>query len=105
MYGRGREIDIAKNLRVIEWLKAELVDSVGVLFKALLKTGNDIKVDALATIMIITYLLGRKVGINFQTLDMRVKNKLSTSINDSHEVEEWRGDLADLLNYLENKKR
>lgn len=105
MNGRTREIDIAKNLKIIEWLKAELVDSVGELFKTLLKAGTDAREDALATIIIITYLLGRKVGINFYSLDMKVRNKLSISINKSYEIEQWNEDLLDLSNYLESKKR
>jgi len=103
--GRTREIDIAKNLKIIEWLKAELVDSVGELLKTLLKAGTDAREDALATIIIITYLLGRKVGINFYSLDMKVRNKLSISINKSYEIEQWNEDLSDLSNYLESKKR
>jgi len=105
LYRRSGEIDVAQNLKVIEWLKAELVDSVGELFKSLLKTGNSMKVDALATIIIITYLLGRKVGISFKTIDMEVKSKLNTSINESHEIKGWYTDLLELLNHLENNKR
>jgi len=62
---KNRGIDVAKNLKIIEWLKAEMVDSVGALFKALLKTGNDAAADALAAIIIVAYLLGKRVGVSF----------------------------------------
>lgn len=105
MASKTREIDVAKNLKIIEWLKAELVDSVGALFKALLKTGNDAAADALAAIIVVTYLLGKRVGVSFYTVDTRVKAHLLANINSGHEVERWYGDLSDLLHYIENQKR
>ncbi|MDD2585078.1 MAG: MazG-like family protein [Syntrophomonadaceae bacterium] len=102
---RVKELDITRNLKVVEWLKAELVDSVGVLFKAFLKTGNEAKSDALATIIIIAYLIGHKTGLSFSHIDKKILNKLDTSIDASCEEEQWYADLADLLNYLEHKKR
>jgi hypothetical protein len=102
---KSREIDVAKNLKTIEWLKAEMVDSVGALFKAMLKTGNDTAADALAAIIVVSYLLGKRVGVSFSTVDNKVKAQLTTNINDGHEVERWYGDLSELLHYLENKKR
>ncbi|NLT19827.1 MAG: hypothetical protein GXY16_02380 [Syntrophomonadaceae bacterium] len=101
MAGRGREIDVAKNLKTIEWLKAELAASVGGLFKALLKTGNDAVADALAAIIIVAYILGRRVGVSFQLIDATITSKLSEKIKESHEVEQWYGDLSDLQKYLQ----
>ena len=105
MNGKTREIDIAKNLKIIEWLKAEMVDSVGKLFKTLLKSRNDDREDGLATIIIITYLLSKKVGVNFSSLDKRIIDKLNVSINKAHETEQWQEDLSVLSKYLESKKR
>ena len=99
-----REIDVATNLKIVEWLKAELVDTVGVLLKSLLKAGNDATVDALATLIIIAYILGRRVGISFQIIEMRVKHKLNSSINEAHDIEQWYGDLTYLQKYLESKE-
>lgn len=99
-----REVDIATNLKIVEWLKADLVDTLGVLLKSLLKAGNDATTDALANLIIIAYILGRRVGISFQLIEMRIKLKLNNSINDAHEIEQWYGDLAHLQKYLEGKE-
>lgn len=104
MIARVKNIDVAKNLRVIEWLKAELVESVAALFKSLLRAGDDAVSDALANIIISTYLLGRRVGISFAHLDMKVKGKLRLSIDETHEVERWYGDLSRLMEYLDKGK-
>lgn len=98
-------MDIAKNIRVIEWLKAEIVESVAALFKSLLKAGDEAVGDCLANIIISIYILGRRVGISFQQIDFRVESKLRLSINEAHEVEQWYGDLSALLGYLERRKR
>lgn len=105
MVTKIRELDIAKNLRVIEWLKAELVESVAALFRSLLKAGDDAVSDALANIIITTYILGQRVGITFQHIDLKVQGKLRLSINEAHEVEKWYGDLSGLLRYLEGSKK
>jgi len=100
-----REMDITANLKVIEWLKADLVETVGTLFKSMLKAGNDATVDALATLIIIAYVLARRVGISYQIIEMRVKHKLNSSINDGIEIEQEHGDLTHLRKYLESKEQ
>ncbi|WP_276620171.1 MazG-like family protein [Syntrophomonas wolfei] len=105
MKGKVKELDIAQNLKTIEWLKAELVDSVAALFKALLQKGNDAIQDAASSIVIITYLLARRVGVTFSVLDQAIKEKLRNSIKESEEIGSWSGDLSELYKYLESKKR
>lgn len=102
---RKKDLDIAQNLKIVEWLKSELIESVAALFKSLLKTGSDATIDALATIIIVTYLLGNRVGISFQSIDNKLRDKLNISIRESTEVDEWNTGLTELLTYLEKKKR
>lgn len=104
MIGKSKEIDIAKNLRVIEWLKADLVDTVGALFKSLLKKGDDAAGDALASIIIICYLLGRRIGIDFTRTDVQIISKLNNSIDNAPESEQWNTDLLELRSYLRKKR-
>ncbi|MEN6350208.1 MAG: MazG-like family protein [Syntrophomonas sp.] len=105
MHRRFKELDITKSLKTIEWLKAELVDSVAGLFKALLKTGNDMIDDAVANIIIITYLLGRRLGLPYQVIELQIRRKLEASISESQEVGQWYGDLSELLDYINKQKR
>lgn len=105
MKAKNKELDIARNLKTIEWLKAELLDSVALLFKALLQKGNDVMRDAASSIVIITYLLAGRVGVNFSALDQAVREKLRNSIKDSEEIGNWSGDISELYEYLESKKR
>ena len=103
-----KDADTLSNLRVVEWLKADLVETVGVLMKSLLKAGNEATIDALANLIIIAYVLGRRLGISFQVVEMRIKHKINTSLSETGEIDEFYGDLTQLQKYLEskdNKKR
>lgn len=105
MRAHAREIDVAKNLKMIDWLKAEMVDALALLFKSLLQKSSDAVCDALATLIILAYILGQKVGVGFAAVDTKIKNKLHLSLDDSLGGEEWQGNLSELLGYLEKTKR
>ncbi len=101
----NQEGGIAKNIKVIEWLKADLITSVSALFKAMLRGSEDLLLDALSSLIITCYVLGRRLGINFSRLDLRIEAKLRQGIDEEHEVERWYSDLSTLLNYTVEKKR
>lgn len=99
------QIDVAKSIRVIEWLKAEMVGSVASLFKSMVNGGEDLIADNLAGIIMTAYILGKRVGIAHIRIDQKLKEKVSASIKGEHELEEWYGDLTSLSRYLEGRKR
>jgi hypothetical protein len=105
MFPVDQKPGIAKNIKVIEWLKADLMASTAFLFKAMLRSNEERLLDALASMVLTCYVLGRRLGINFSRLDLRVEAKLRQGIDDDHEVEKWYGDLSGLLKYLVEKKR
>ncbi len=101
----SQEGGFAKNIKVVEWLKADLITSMSALFKSMLRNSEDLVLDALASLLITCYVLGRRLGVNFTRLDLRVEAKLRQGIDEEHEVEKWYGDLSTLLNYLVERKR
>lgn len=102
----GQEPGIARNVRVVEWLKADLVASTAGVFRAMARGSEDKLVDALAGVVITCYVLARRLGIGFSLLDLRVEAKLRQNIEEGHEVERWYGDLSSYLNYfLADRKR
>ncbi len=102
---KNHEVLFASNLKMTESLKAELVEAVGTLFKALLRADYANVSDALASIIMITYILSRKLGVDFQTVDLLARKKLQTGMIDSNEKDQWYEDMDHLLNYLGNRKR
>lgn len=100
----NREVDIARNIRLLEWLQAELVGAVASLLKATIRGSQEAILDALAGVIMTTYLLGRRLGLSYTRVDLRLEDKLRASLVEGHEVEQWYGDLSALLRYLENKR-
>jgi hypothetical protein len=100
-----QDTGIAKNIRVIEWLKADLLTSLSALFKGMLRGNEERLQDALASLIITCYVLGRRLGLSFSRLELKMESKLRQSIEEDHELERWYADLSTLLAYLLEKKR
>jgi hypothetical protein len=101
----GVEVDIARNIKTVEWLKAELVSSVGVALKSIFRGGEEAVLDALAGVIVTTSVLARRFGLSFSKLDAKVEAKIRQYISDGHETEKWYGDLTSLLRHLEDRPR
>lgn len=99
-----KEMDIAKNIRMIEWLKTELLDNVSGLFRGFLKGNDSIMQDFLANIILLAYVLARRLGISFHELDRSVLGKADKGIELGHQAEEWYGDLSGLKEHM-NRRR
>ncbi|MBE3586750.1 MazG-like family protein [Desulfofundulus thermocisternus] len=100
-----QDTGIAKNIRVIEWLKADLLASLAALYRAMLRGSEERLLDAFSSIIITCYVLGRRLGISFTRMDLKLENKLRQGIEEGHEMERWYGDLSALLAHLVEKKR
>lgn len=96
-------IHVAKNIKVMEWLKAEIVEQVGGLFKGLFHGKESFILDSMASLIIAIYVLARRLGIPFHKLDKAVVEKLEDHQKQGHEIEEWYGDLSVLEQYM-NKR-
>jgi len=103
----NQETDITKNIKVIEFLKSELLTAVAALYQNLLKgtkLGQEAILDILANLVLVTYLLGKRLGIAYSLIDSKVMEKIRIGMLDDHETERWYGDLSDLNEYM-NKRR
>jgi hypothetical protein len=105
MSSNNPDFNIVKNLRTIEWIKAELVAGMGTLFKALIKNNQELLQDALAGLVISCYFLARRLGISFTKLDENIRSKLQSQVMQEHEIEQWYGDVTNLENYLKDRNR
>ncbi len=102
-----QQIDVTKNIKTIEWLKSELLTTIASLFELLVKGvrgTQDALIDVLANIILVTYILGKRLGINFATIDMRIEDKIRLGILEQHKVEGWYGDLSSLKQYLDRNR-
>ncbi|MCG8541504.1 MAG: MazG-like family protein [Clostridia bacterium] len=101
-------IDITKNIKIIEWLKSELLSSLASLFELLVKgiKGQQESIaDILANVILVTYVLGRRLGINYSNLDMRIEDKIRLGVLEEHKLETWFGDLSSLRKHMDKNNK
>ncbi len=99
--------DITKNVKILEWMKKELIMSVGDVFDLMfrgVKPLDDSLQDTLANIIMITYLLGKRLGISFKDIDNKINEKIKQGIDNNHSVESWYGDFSNLKKHLDNNR-
>ena len=102
-----RNSDVTKNVKIIEWMKKELILSVGDVFDLIfkgVKPLDEALQDTLANIIMITYLLAKRLGISFSEIDYKIKEKIRLGIDQNHSVESWYGDFSNLKKHMENRE-
>lgn len=92
----GQSQTLARHLKIMDWLKAELVGGVAALFKAVALSSQDAITDALASVVLTTYVLGRRLGVPFAQIETRVAMRARELALSGHEVERAYGDLSAL---------
>ena len=104
-----KEIDITRNIKLIEWLKSELLTDLASLFKVLAggvgENIHDAVSEILSNIILIVYLLGKRLGISYNAIDLKVRNKIKLGLVENHDVEKYYGDLSELSRHLGNFRR
>lgn len=96
---KDKNIDIIKNVKMIEWLKCELLTSVANLFELLAKGVENAKADILdiiSNIILVSYLLGKRLGLSYETINLKIEEKIKLGMIEDHKVEKWYGDLGEL---------
>lgn len=73
------DFDIAQNIKLVEKLKCELLAAVSNLFAQTLTQNND-RTQTFADIIIFTYILADKLGINSNTIDTKAVGKLKLNL-------------------------
>ena len=102
-----RNSDVTKNVKIIEGMKKELILSVGDVFDLIfkgVKPLDEALQDTLANIIMITYLLAKRLGISFSEIDYKIKEKIRIGIDQNHSVESWYGDFSNLKKHMENRE-
>lgn len=90
------EFDITRNIRMIEWLKAEIVGSSAELYRRMAVNADSRHMaEAIADIIIKAYLLAEKLGIGYGATDIKIQELLKKNEDDGQSE-----DLNSLYRYL-----
>ncbi|CAM3075477.1 MazG-like family protein [Paenibacillus sediminis] len=98
-----KEMDVAKRAKVIEWLKTEVVDHVSRLFKALWEGSTGRVADSLASLIVSSYILGRRLGVSYLDLDDAIIDKLKRHKQEGHQLEDWYQDISALEEHMRKR--
>lgn len=99
----SNESEILRKMRLIEGLKAELITHIGQLYQAMAKNREQAISEGLAAVVVSCYILGKRLGINFDTLDKAVMAKVEQDIRKEQDVEKWFGDSSEYQRHLRQK--
>jgi hypothetical protein len=97
-------VDVAKQAQTVEWLKAELVSAVAAVLHAARRPREDQVCDALAGVLLLAYLLGRRLGIPPSRLEAQLLERVLVHRSEGHELEAWYGDLTALAAHLDGRR-
>lgn len=104
-----KEIDITRNIRLIEWLKSELLTDLADLFRVLSRGVREDMYEAvsdiLSNIILVSYLLGKRLGISYNAIEMKIHNKVKLGLVENHDVEKYYGDLSEMSRHLSSFRR
>lgn len=104
----NKDINVIKDLKIVEWLKCELLSAVAHMFEIMSKginSGREDLLDILANIILLSYLLGKRLGFSYEIIDSKIEDHIKLSLADDHTIEKWYGDLGELQKHLNIKNR
>ncbi len=95
-----QDFDIAKNIRLIEMLKSQLLTNIGDLYTNLSNEEQDLaeRGEILSDLLIITYMLSNRLGFSYGSIDLKAVKKLKFSILDERQA--MHDDMLSLLRHL-----
>lgn len=103
-----KEIDITKNIKIIDRLKSEMLTDIANLFRILVNGVSDEihegLADTLSNIILIAYLLGRRLGISYNVVEMKMRNKIKLGLVESSSNEKSSSDLNELSKHLDSSR-
>lgn len=97
------ELDILGNIKLIEGYKNYLLSSVADLFMTM---GNGSRMDMdeaqeeLSEIIMLSYLLGRKLGMDYSSIDEVLLRRLKLGLAESNDMEKRFQDYSSLIAYI-----
>jgi hypothetical protein len=97
----NEDLDIMGNIKLIDNYKNYLLSTVADLFVTMGKGGRagvDEINDELAEIIILSYLLGKRIGIDYEDIDKRLTKKLKLGASE----EDSNADYSQLIAYIKN---
>jgi len=97
------EIDITKNIRLIELLKSDMLSQLAGLFEDLLRPGPmSQREERLSKLIISSYLLSARINGSFEQLNKKIADNLRLILLEDKLAYD-KDDISELLKNIENR--
>ncbi len=100
-------MNISTNLRAIDTIKSEILSEVAKLYRTLADYdevgGYDSVSNEIATIIAMNYILARRLGLTFSSIDGKISELLTIGEENGHELEIEFADMSDLKKFLKSR--
>lgn len=92
--------DITKNIKMIEMLKGQILVGVSDLYNSFIQLDNTEveKLEIFAELIILIYILAKKIGVSPETLFLKINKKLKIGVLDDNDI--FYEDVKELLRYF-----
>lgn len=100
-------MNISTNLKAIDMIKGEILSEIATLYKTLAdydEVGDyECVTNEIATVIAMDYILARRLGVGFETVDKKIAELLTIGEENGHELEIQFSDMSELKKYLKNR--
>lgn len=100
-------MNISTNLKAIETIKGEILSEMAKLYKTLADYDEigeyESVTNEIATIIAMDYILARRLGVTFSSIDSKISELLSIGEENGHELELEFSDMSELNKYLKSR--
>lgn len=99
----NNQLDVTKNIKVIEVLKCQILNGVADLHNNLRTTSSDNleRLEIFADLIILNYILANRLGFSPETLEVKINKKLR--IGTLEPENSFSNDSKELLKYFNNR--
>ncbi len=97
-------LNLSTNIRAIDNLKSEILSEVARLYRELADF-EDAEIyervsNSIATIVAMDYILARRIGLDFESIDKKINQLTSIAEENNHELEVAFSDMSELRAYI-----
>ncbi len=104
---KNKDIDIIKNMKTVEWLKAQLLNTVANLYTTLANGEENTREnleDIISNLILESLLLGKRLGLSYEGIESALSDNIKLNLIEEHKIERWYGDLSMLLEFINQHK-
>ncbi|MCC8169300.1 MAG: MazG-like family protein [Oscillospiraceae bacterium] len=100
-------MNISTNIKAIDTIKSEILSEVAALYRSLAdydEVGEyDNVANSISTIIAMDYILARRLGMNFGSVDNKITELLTIAEENGHELEVAFSDMSELKKYVRSR--